>query len=299
MIDASGPQSIEFVDGDKGVPISKDFIEAIKAIIMRSNQADGSSGDKTEIHRLKIYLAQQFQTKRDQACQEAACPGGNAITVTYQSGAGAHEVGERLVVLMQAGESGQRVPWTIFDRHLLEKMLEDHHLPMALADFLPEDGRSYLQDAIDDMFGVIPPSWEVVPKLTETVLKMIQVGHVILLGHGASFISAGLSAVFRVHLVAPLSSRIERVRVLNHLTDKDAKSFIREKDKARERYLKANFQVGIDNDLLYHLVINTDRIPCPEAAQLIAWEAGRSFARGAVARTESHEAGLVRPHEGR
>ena len=247
---------------------------------MQPTPADEASANGTGIHRFRTYLAHQFQTSRDKACLETSCAGGHAITISHQSGAGAHEVGERLVALMQAGESGQRAPWTVFDRHLLEKMLEDHDLPKALAEFLPEDGRSYLQDAIDEMFGVIPPSWEIVPKLTETVLKMVQAGRVILVGRGASFITAGLPKVFHVHLVAPLSSRIERVRSQNRLTAGEAETQVRAKDKARERYIKATFHVGIDDDLLYHMVINTDRIPCPEAALLIAREARSAFERG-------------------
>jgi hypothetical protein len=256
-------------------------MKQVKAIIMHPKQADEAFGNQTGLHRFMAYFAQQAQTKRDQEGLGIGLPGGNAITISHQSGAGAHEVGERLVALMQAGESGQREPWTVFDRHLLEKMLEDHHLPKALADFLPEDGRSYLQDALDDMLGVIPPSWETVPKLTETVLKLVHGGHVILVGRGASFMTAGLPNVFHVHLVAPLPSRIERVRVLDHLSEVEAEAFVRDKDRARERYVKTTFQVGIDDDLLYHLVINTDRIPCPEAARLIAREARSSFARGA------------------
>jgi hypothetical protein len=250
---------------------------------MRPSQPDESPAEKAEILRFKTYLAQQFQTKRDRACLATKPPGGNAITISHQTGAGAHEVGERLVALMQAGEFEKTAPWTVFDRNLLGKMLEDHHLPKALADFLPENGRSYLRDAIDDMFGVIPPSWEIVPKLTETVMHMVQTGHVILVGRGASFITAGLPRVFQVHLVAPRSSRIERVRLLNHLTAKEAETFVQDKDKARERYVKASFQVGIDDNLLYHLVINTDRIPCSEAAGLIAREARNSFARDTAA----------------
>ncbi len=246
---------------------------------MAANPTDQSFTDAPAADRFKAYLAHQFQAGRDKACLATAGPGGHAITISHQTGAGAHEIGKRLVALMQAGETGPRAPWTLFDRHLFERMLEDHHLPKALAEFLPEDGRSYLRDALDDLFGVIPPSWEVVPKLTETVLQMVQAGHVILVGRGASFITAGLPRVFHVHLVAPLAARIERIRSVNHLSDVEAAAFVREKDKARERYVKANFSVGIDDDLLYHLVINTERIPWIQAAILIAREARNTFER--------------------
>ena len=40
-----------------------------------------------------------------------------------------------------------------------------------------------------------------------------------------------------------------------------ALDFIHREDKGRKRFLKEHFEEDIDNPLLYHLVINTDRIP--------------------------------------
>jgi hypothetical protein len=45
-------------------------------------------------------------------------------------------------------------------------------------------------------------------------------------------------------------------------------------------YAKTHFNVSIEDDLLYHLVINTDRIPIPDAVELIACGARRCFQSG-------------------
>ena len=68
---------------------------------------------------------------------------------------------------------------------------------------------------------------------------------------------------------------------LEHLTAEETAKVINKEDRARGRYMKANFHVGIDDDLLYHLVINTDLIPCPDAARLIAEVALRTLQDGA------------------
>lgn len=88
---------------------------------------------------------------------------GPAITISHLAGSGAHEIAIRLAGLLQAEDLDGPVPWTVFDRNLVEKVLEDHHLPQALAKFIPEDRRNYIQDAMVEMVGVIPPSWETVP----------------------------------------------------------------------------------------------------------------------------------------
>lgn len=43
-----------------------------------------------------------------------------------------------------------------------------------------------------------------------------------------------------------------------------------EHDLGRTRYVRKYYGKDIDDPLLFHLVINTDRIPHPEAARMIA-----------------------------
>jgi cytidylate kinase len=116
-----------------------------------------------------------------------------------------------------------------------------------------------------------------VPQIAETVLHLADVGQVILVGRGANFITARMPNVFHVHLIASVPGRIERVQKLNHMTPAEAAKFIKNQDRAGGRYVKSHFHVCKDDDLLYHLVINTDRVPCGDAAALIADGAQRCF----------------------
>jgi len=248
---------------------------------MQKDFATRFQPDKTQLEHCHSYIDTQIQLKKNWGPLESAKPPGPAIAISHQTGSGAHEIAAMLPGLLEVGKPKGRVPWTVFDRHLLEKVIKDHHLPHALVAFLPEDRRSYLQDAIDEMFGMIPPSWEIVPAITETVIHLADAGHVILVGRGANFITARMPNVFHIHLVAPLVKRIERMQQLEHLTAEEAAKVLKQEDRARGRYMKANFHVGIDDDLLYHLVINTGLIPCPDAARLISEIALRSLQDGA------------------
>jgi hypothetical protein len=179
--------------------------------------------------------------------------------------------------LLQSAEPKGSVPWTVFDRHLVEKALEDHNWPKTLAKFMPEDRRSLIQDVMEELVGLRPPSWVMVPQIAQTVLHLADAGHVILVGRGANFITARMPDVFHVRLIASLPGRIERMRKLNHLTKAEAAALLKKEDRARGRYVKTHFHVSVDNDLLYHLVVNTDRIPCMDTARLIADGARRCF----------------------
>jgi cytidylate kinase len=234
-------------------------------------------GDEIHLEECQSYILSQLQDREKSSALHGLPPPGPAVTISYQSGSGEHEVATRLAKILQSAEPKGAVQWTVFDRHLVEKVLEEHHLPQSLAKFLTEDRRSLLEDARDELLGLRPPSWVVVPQITETVLHLADAGHVILVGRGANFITARLPNVFHVHLIAALPGRIARVQRLDHLTPEEAAKAAARSDRGRGRYVKAHFHVCVDDDLLYHLVINTDRFPCQDAAQLIADGARRCF----------------------
>ena len=195
---------------------------------------------------------------------------GHALTLSRQAGCGALVVAEKLAKLLQAHSPKGAPPWTVFDRNLMEKVLEDHHLPARLAKFLPEDRASQLQDILDDLFGFRPASGTVVQQTSETILHLAEIGRVILIGRGATVITAKLPNVFHVRLVAPLENRIEHAHEYYKMSKKAAHDFIRREDGGRKRYLSKYFNARIDDPLLYHLIINTGLVSYDEAARMIA-----------------------------
>jgi hypothetical protein len=202
---------------------------------------------------------------------------GPAVTISSQTGAGAHEVAHCLAAILQKEMPGGRSAWTVFDRQLVEKVLEEHHLPKALAKYMPEERRSFIKDVMDELVGLRPPSGVIVPQIAETVLNLAEAGRVILVGRGAGFITARMPNVFHVRLVASLPRRIERVQQAENLSPREAARFIARSDRSSGGYAKAHFHVRVADELQYHLVLNTDRIPPLDAAELIASGAQRRF----------------------
>jgi cytidylate kinase len=193
-----------------------------------------------------------------------------AVTISRQAGCGALVVAEKLAALLQAAAPKDAPPWTVFDRNLMEKVLEDHHLPARLARFIPEDRASKLQDIMHDLFGFKPPSDTLVQQTSETILHLAEMGHVILIGRAANVVTAKLPNVFHVRLVAPLEKRLEHACRFYHMSPEAAREFIQREDQGRERYLRTYFNARIDDPLLYHLVLNTGLLSFDEAARIIA-----------------------------
>src|SRR5664280_593495 len=203
---------------------------------MQTSYRTDSFSNESQLERCHSYLLQQLQVKKKPLVTRNPPSLGPAITISYQTGSGAHEIAERLAKHMQAGEPKGSVPWTAFDRNMVEKVLEEHHLPQSLAMVLEEDRRTLIEDVMEEFAGIRPPSWVVVPKVAETVVHLAAAGHVILVGRGANFITARMPNVFHIHLVAPLEKRIERMRQLDHLTAEEAAKAVNKEDHARGRY---------------------------------------------------------------
>jgi cytidylate kinase len=197
-------------------------------------------------------------------------PGRNAVTLSRQAGSGSHTIAEKLAVRLQAQAARNAPPWTVFDRNLVEMVLEDHHLPTRLAQHLPEDRTSDFEDIMDDLFGMRPPSWSLVQQTAETILRLAALGNVILIGRGAHLVTARLPSVLHVRLVAPLEQRVAHMQELRKLTRKAALALVRREDRGRSRYSKKYFGADINDPLLYHLVINTGLVSHDEAVEMIA-----------------------------
>ncbi len=193
-----------------------------------------------------------------------------AVTISRQTGSGAHSVAEKLGILLQAHTPKDACPWTIFDRNLVDKVLQEHNLPERVARFMTEDRTSEIADTMEELFGLHPPSWLLVRKIAETILHLAELGNVILIGRGAAVVTAGLVHVFHVRLVSSLEKRVQRIQELNRLSREAARQLIQKEDRGRERYLKKYFTTDVDDPLLYHLTINTDLISHDQAARLIA-----------------------------
>lgn len=203
------------------------------------------------------------------AKQQPETTGLRAITISRQAGCGAAEVAERLTERLKNHDAAAPAPWTVFDRNLIEQVLKDHNLPAHFSKHLPEDRVFEIQDVIDELFGLHPPTWTIMEYTKETILRLTRLGHVILIGRGAHMITANMPGVFHVRLIASPADRIEHAQRCYEMTLTEAREFVAREDKGRARYLKKYFEVEADDPLNYHLVINTSKVSYDAAADLI------------------------------
>jgi cytidylate kinase len=179
-------------------------------------------------------------------------------------------VAEELVARLEAQAGPGSPPWTIFDHNLVERVLKDHELPERLAKFMPEDRASGIADTMDELFGVHASASALVRKTADTILHLAELGNVVLIGRGANIVTRKLDYAFHVRLVGSVRRRVHYVEGYLHLSPQAAAEYVRREDLGRKRYVKKYYAMDIDDPLLYHLVINTDRVSYQKAARMIA-----------------------------
>ena len=223
-----------------------------------------------DFERCRAFINCQIQPDEGKPVATIApTPAHLAVTLSRQTGVGGHAVAENLASWLDARVPGEGRQWTVFDRNLVERVLEDHHLPAKLAHFMTEARRSAIEDMVEELLGLHPSSWTLAQQTTETILKLAELGHVVVVGRGANRVAAKLPHVFHVRLIGSEERRVEHVSHQLKLSAKAARAFIEREDQSKRRYLRKLFKADIDDPMAYHLILNMDSIEPKAAAEVI------------------------------
>ena len=196
--------------------------------------------------------------------------GFRAVTISRETGSGGNSVAERLIESLNSSSRKGACPWALFDKNLVQKVLEDHQEPGRLAKYFPEDRLTELQDIMDEVFGLRPASWTLVQQTSETILQLAALGNVVLIGRAGNIVTRKLPDVLHVRLTGSLETRARRLSENRGMTRKTALDLIHKEDVGRRRYVKKYFNANIDDPLSYHLVINTDLVTTEDAAATLS-----------------------------
>ena len=92
---------------------------------------------------------------------------------------------------------------------------------------------------------------------------------VLIIGRGANVILHEWPGSLHVGLTASPEKRLERIVAREVVERKEAGKYIEDTDRGRLAYYQRFFKTSMADPLQYHLVINTDLIDVPQAAELI------------------------------
>ena len=194
----------------------------------------------------------------------------SAVTISRQTGTRGFIIGRKLVNYLRYKQPKATPPWTFFDKDLIERVLEDHDLPSRLAKFMPEDRVNEVQSTIEEIFGLHPSSWTLLEKTKDTIIRLGEIGNVVIFGRGSNLITSNMRNVVNVRLIGSIELRIRQTAKQFHISEREAQALVNKEDGGRRRYIKTHFNDEIDNPLLYDLIINNDRLTDKTVVRMIS-----------------------------
>jgi cytidylate kinase len=194
---------------------------------------------------------------------------GPFITLSRESGSDAPAIAEELRQRLDRRLTEDQPSWGVFDRNIVEKMLEHYQLSASLAKFLPEDKISQIDSSVGEILGRHPSIWTLVHQSNGMMRRLAGMGNVVLVGRGANFATAGLARGFHVRLVGSPENRARRVAEVRGFSLEHALAYNRRTDIARRDYVRSYFDAEIADPATYDLIINRDHFSVQQTADLV------------------------------
>lgn len=166
------------------------------------------------------------------------------VTISRQAGAGGVSLAVRLVEHLNRVDPGER-PWTAWDKELVQKVAEDHHISRALVDTMEDRGESWLESFLGGLrISESPESaneLRVFWKTATTVRAIAHVGRCVIVGRGASFITAKMPGGVRIRLVAPVEFRVRNYASIFGVSLVESEARVKELDRNREAFYRRHW----------------------------------------------------------
>ncbi len=161
------------------------------------------------------------------------------VTVSRQPGAGAvsfsHQLAKRL------NEEGQG-DWSAWDRELVEKVSDEHHIAKEVIEKIPDRHRNWLDELVQGFSVSQCPSdvaeLRAYKRVVLTIRALATAGHAIIVGQGGTFVTEQMPGAIHLRLVAPLEHRIKSTAARDMIPLHEAAARIIEIDRRRSDFYR-------------------------------------------------------------
>jgi cytidylate kinase len=185
---------------------------------------------------------------------------GPYITISREAGARGSELADLVAKKLQ---------WDLLDKEIVDYMEQQYGTPRCLIQRVDEKHESWLSEILTSRIGGLGFSESTYThRVSKLVLLAASHGKVVIVGRGAKYILP-LDQGVSVRVVAPLKLRIQHVMSLHHLSEKEARHWVQEKDRQRQNYIRGHFHQDESDPHLYDLVLNTGIVSLEEASDII------------------------------
>ncbi|HWA07662.1 MAG TPA: cytidylate kinase-like family protein [Ignavibacteria bacterium] len=191
------------------------------------------------------------------------------ITISREAGTGESAITNTLLDELSNKQPPGECPWTLYDKDLVKRVVEDYNLT-GIQGILPERKFSDIQTMFEELFGLHPTKREMAHNISKSILKLADMGNVIIVGRGSFYITRHHRNALHIRLIGSLQKRVKHMVDEYSLSLRQAEEYIKKEDTQRHDYVKKLFGVDLNDPHHYDMVINTDKLSPQEIIALIA-----------------------------
>ena len=191
------------------------------------------------------------------------------ITISREAGTGETAITHSLLDELAGKQLPGECPWTLYDKDLVKRVVEDYNLG-RMQGLLPERKFSDIQTMFEELFGMHPTKREMAHNISKSIIKLADMGNVIIVGRGSFYITRHHSNGLHIRLIGSMQKRVKHMVDEYSLTLKQAEEYVKKEDQERHDYVKKLFGVDLNDPHHYDMVINTDKLSPQEITALIA-----------------------------
>lgn len=181
---------------------------------------------------------------------------GHVITLSSEAGAGGGLIARLLATELQMNIVGS---------DLIHKVAESAHMSDKVIKSLDQKSISFFDSLISSFFESrhIWPN-EYIRHLSLVMHTNAEHGNIIIIGRGGSFILK--DKAFRVRIIAPLGTRLERVVRDRKMSQKEALEHVKKYDGDQVAFCRKYFNEDISDPKHYDMLVNTENVGIESAS---------------------------------
>jgi cytidylate kinase len=191
------------------------------------------------------------------------------ITISRQVGAYGTTVASALKKEFTECERRLEVHWQVYDKDLIEQIVQEHDLRSDFVDYFDEEVPSFVEDMVCHMLDIHPEKWVLVNKMKKTIQRLAGEGYAIFIGRGAHLVTRDIPGGIRIRLIDAFDRRVAHVQEYFQLTKNEARHFVIVEEKKREAYIREYFECDINDPSCHDMVINCEHVTVPEIVKLV------------------------------
>jgi hypothetical protein len=181
------------------------------------------------------------------------------VTLSRDFACGGEDLARRLADSLQV---------QCYDREILEAVVQAAHADRYVMERLDERTSSPVEDWVYSLVSGQPAVREDYVGYLVKVVRSIAAHGGVIVGRGAHLVLARADA-FRVRVTGSLDVCARRHAEQGGLSLEQARKEVAAVNQQRAKFVKVNFQGEINDLSAYDLCLNTDRLPVPQAVELI------------------------------